>query len=388
MIAPRARSIRKSGKSYSQCLSLHNSKYRNPVSIRNHYQSRLTAVQKKFGTPIRTRTPLKPLSSQKAPTASGVTLVKQTPSPSPRKFRTGADSLRRGKQDENSSDPHSSFSSVSVPTSPTKNRGIAPSKSVISIHSEDDFEAMWGDVANISDDDDLGEIAKTPATAVAVKAKTPTNQTLESVSEDVSTPSRQSAVSGPSSSPSQGPYYEEAVRILRRTFKLELFRPNQFEAIAATLSKKDVFVLMPTGGGKSLCYQLPALCKSGQTSGVTVVVSPLKSLMADQVHHLKNLHIDVVAYSRDDDKAASSATSSRLRSYHKPTILYTTPEKMQCSAAVRDIFGSLYSSRQIARFVIDEAHCISSWGRDFRQAVRGSICDCGLVPDNGSSIKL
>ena len=84
------------------------------------------------------------------------------------------------------------------------------------------------------------------------------------------------------------PYYKEITRVLTPTFKLESFRANQLKAINVTMSGQDVFVLMPTGGGKSLCYQLPAVCKSGSTHRLMVVISPLIALMNDQVTSRNN----------------------------------------------------------------------------------------------------
>ena len=169
---------------------------------------------------------------------------------------------------------------------------------------------------------------------------------------------------------SSSPYYTEAIRVLKEVFNLDGFRPNQFEAISATMAGKDVFVLMPTGGGKSLCYQVPAVCHSGNTDGVTVVVSPLIALMIDQVHHLKDKGIDAVLFNSDQGTENSRDTRNRLIGQgRKPRLLYVTPEKLHHSNDMRNILGRLYQSRQLARFVIDEAHCVSTWGRDFRDAV-------------------
>ncbi|KAG5735507.1 ATP-dependent DNA helicase hus2/rqh1 [Termitomyces sp. T112] len=161
------------------------------------------------------------------------------------------------------------------------------------------------------------------------------------------------------------PYYTEVVSKLKSVFGLKYFRPNQLEAIIEALRGRDVFVLMPTGGGKSLCYQLPAVCQSGRTKGVTIVVSPLLALMKDQVHALQEKKIDVFLWSGE---TPYNDAVIRLRGNVKPSLVYITPEKLKENNTANRLLGELYRSHCLARFVIDEAHCISTWGQDFREA--------------------
>lgn len=152
---------------------------------------------------------------------------------------------------------------------------------------------------------------------------------------------------------------------LRNVFNLPGFRPHQREAIDASLDGKDVFVLMPTGGGKSLCYQLPAIVKSGKTSGTTVVISPLISLMQDQVEHLVAKNIKACMFS-SKGTAEQKRQTFNLFINGLLDLIYISPEMISASEQCKRAIGKLYRDRKLARIVVDEAHCVSNWGHDFR----------------------
>ena len=142
------------------------------------------------------------------------------------------------------------------------------------------------------------------------------------------------------------------------------FRPLQKEAINAALSGADCFVVLPTGGGKSLIFQLPALMKKG----VSVVIMPLISLITDQTIHMQRLGIPVLSLAGDLSHSEVSNVIASLSSIDCPVILMVTPERMTKSDALVSVLHSLNQRNLLNRFVIDEAHCVSQWGHDFRDA--------------------
>jgi ATP-dependent DNA helicase RecQ len=159
-----------------------------------------------------------------------------------------------------------------------------------------------------------------------------------------------------------------ALTLLKNVFGYDAFRGAQAEIIGHVVDGGDALVLMPTGGGKSLCYQIPALVRQQAGQGITIVVSPLIALMHDQVGALDELGV-AAAFLNSTLSSEQAVDVEKRLLRGEITLLYAAPERV-ATPRFLSLLDTLHQKRQLALFAIDEAHCVSQWGHDFRPEYR------------------
>ncbi len=177
----------------------------------------------------------------------------------------------------------------------------------------------------------------------------------------------------------QATHQPSPLDILGEVFGYSDFRGPQAAIVDHVARGGDALVLMPTGGGKSLCYQIPAIARQNAGHGVTIVVSPLIALMHDQVGALREAGVSAAFLNSTQSFDEASAIEKQLQSADL-TLLYAAPERIN-TPRMKDLLRSLNQRGKLSLFAIDEAHCVSQWGHDFRPEYRSLSLLHEMFPD-------
>lgn len=238
----------------------------------------------------------------------------------------------------------------------------SPNSRSIEAHNSDGSDELW---------DQLGSFDFSPESDLAPASRPKATRATTSPRVLVSAPPAQHHAKGKNTNlglTGEAPPLTNFLRTLEGVFGLHSFRENQLEACTASVEGRDIIVVMPTGGGKSLCFELPAVMKNADMGGVTVVISPLVALMQDQAFALREKGVKVARFYAGQTSEEADSVHRLLRTPgRRPALLYVSPEKLTQSEKLRADLAMLYEAGLFVRLVVDEAHCIITWGA-FRES--------------------